>query len=105
MFESLFQYPTVLARHRDGPAADERRRFLLHRAKEGAASDTLLGIARELLVIAKHINVTTAKAIGRQLLKSLLISGLVTNSADTIVTVPGGQGSFSYMWAPTGSAS
>jgi hypothetical protein len=48
MFESLFQYPTVLARHRDGPAADERRRFLLHRAKEGAARDTLLRIARGL---------------------------------------------------------
>lgn len=65
MFESLFQYPTVLARHRNGPAADERRRFLLHRAKEGAARGTLLRIARELLVIAKHINVTTCKAIGR----------------------------------------
>jgi integrase/recombinase XerD len=69
MFESLFQYPTVLARHRDGPAADERRRFLLHRAKEGAARDTLLRIARELLVIAEHINVTTAKAIGRHALE------------------------------------
>ena len=27
MFESLFQYPTVLARHLEGPAADERQRF------------------------------------------------------------------------------
>jgi len=27
MFESLFQYPTVLARHREGPAANERQRF------------------------------------------------------------------------------
>ncbi len=65
MFESLFQYPTVLSRHREGPAADERQRFLLHRAKEGAARGTLLRVARELLVIAKNINVTTGKAIGR----------------------------------------
>jgi len=65
MFESLFKYPTVLARHVEGPAADERQRFLLHRANEGAARGTLLRIARELLVIAKNINVTTGKAIGR----------------------------------------
>jgi integrase/recombinase XerD len=65
MFESLYHHPTVIARHREGPAADERQRFLLHRAKEGAARGTLLRIARELLVIAKNINVTTDKAIGR----------------------------------------
>ena len=65
MFESLFQYPTVVARHRQGPAADERERFLLHRAKEGATRGTLLQIARELLVIVKYISVTTDKAIGR----------------------------------------
>jgi len=58
MFETLFQYPSVLARHREGPAADERRRFLLHRADEGAAPATLLRIARELLVIAKTIDIT-----------------------------------------------
>lgn len=65
MFESLFQYPTVVARHREGPAADERQRFLLHRANEGAARGTLLRIARELLVIAKNIKVATDKPIGR----------------------------------------
>ena len=65
MFESLFQYPTVVARHSEGPAADERQRFLLHRAKQGAAHGTLLQIARELLTIAKHINVTSGKAMGK----------------------------------------
>ena len=34
MFESLFRYPSVLARHRDGPAAEERRRFLFHRLRD-----------------------------------------------------------------------
>lgn len=65
MFESFFQYPTVVARHCEGPAADERQRFLLHRAKQGAAHGTLLQIARELLIIAKHINVTSSKAMGK----------------------------------------
>jgi integrase len=63
MFPILFKYPRVLAHHCEGPAADERQRFLIHRAKEGATRGTLLGIARELLVIAKHIDVVTDKAI------------------------------------------
>jgi integrase/recombinase XerD len=58
MFGNLFQYPSVLARHREGPAADERRRFLVHRAKEGVAPATPLRIARELLVIAKSLDIT-----------------------------------------------
>ena len=63
MFQTLFKYPRVLAHHLEGPAADERQRFLIHRAKEGAARGTLLGTARELLVIAKRIDVATEKAI------------------------------------------
>jgi integrase/recombinase XerD len=42
MFESLFKYPKVLAHHVEGPAADERQRFLKHRAHRGAARNTLL---------------------------------------------------------------
>jgi hypothetical protein len=63
MFETLFQYPSVLARHREGPAAEERRRFLLYRANEGAAPATLLRIARELLVIANSIDITASGSI------------------------------------------
>jgi len=59
----LFKYPRVLDRHRDGPAADARERFLIHRANEGAARNTLLRIANELLLIAKYIDVTTGKAV------------------------------------------
>lgn len=66
MFETLFKHPSVLARHRDGPAADERHRFLIHRANEGLSRSTLLRIARDLLVIAKNVDVT--KVIGSQTL-------------------------------------
>ena len=61
MFETLFKYLNVLARHSEGPAAEERRRFLIHRANEGAARNTLRQTANELLVIAKNINVTIGK--------------------------------------------
>jgi hypothetical protein len=63
MFQTLFKYPRVLARHREGRAVEERQRFLIHRVKEAAARGTLLGTARELLVIAKHIDLATDKAI------------------------------------------
>jgi integrase/recombinase XerD len=66
MFETLFQRPSALARHREGPATDQRQRFLIHQANEGAARGTLLRTARELLVVAKNINVTTGKAIDKR---------------------------------------
>ena len=45
MFEELFVYPKVLARHRAGPLADAREQFLAHCAGYGAARHTLLCIA------------------------------------------------------------
>ena len=59
MFNILFQYPRVLARHRQGPSAQARGRYLTHRADQGAARDTLLRTARELLVIAQRLDLTT----------------------------------------------
>ena len=45
MFEVLFTYAKVLARHQVGPAAAERERYLAHCAGQGAAHGTLLRIA------------------------------------------------------------
>src|SRR4030095_484727 len=56
MFEILFKYPRVLARHRDGAFVDARHRFLPHRANQSVAQGTLLRRARELLVIADRID-------------------------------------------------
>jgi integrase/recombinase XerD len=63
MFETLFKYPRVLARHREGPVADARESFLIHCADQGVARGTLLRTARELLVIARRIDLTTDKVI------------------------------------------
>jgi integrase/recombinase XerD len=65
MFEVLFAYPKVLARHQAGPAAADRERYLTHCAGQGAARETLLRIARELLVIAERIDVAAGKPITR----------------------------------------
>jgi site-specific recombinase XerD len=56
MFERLFRYPSVLARHRQGPLAEDREEFLQRCADQGMAHGTLLRIARELLVIARQID-------------------------------------------------
>jgi integrase/recombinase XerD len=65
MFEVLFVYPKVLARHQAGPAAADRERYLAHCAGQGAAHQTLVRIARELLVIAERIDVTAGKPVTR----------------------------------------
>jgi integrase/recombinase XerD len=57
MFERLFRLPAVLARHRDGPFAKERERFLQHCAEEGTAMSTLSSIADYLLAISQRLNV------------------------------------------------
>jgi site-specific recombinase XerD len=66
MFEHLFRYPRVLARHREGPLAEAREQFLVHCANEGMAPGTLVRIARELLVIARRIDTTAETPITRE---------------------------------------
>jgi integrase/recombinase XerD len=66
MFDTLFTYPNVLARHEGGLAAEERRRYLVHRASEGIARTTLLCIAAELLVVARWIDVAQGKPVTLQ---------------------------------------
>jgi len=63
MFNTLFHYPRVLARHRQGPSAQARERYLTHCADQGAARGTLLRTARELLVIAQRLDITTDQMI------------------------------------------
>ena len=64
MFETLFKYPRVVARHRTGPSAEARERFLKHCIGQGLAGATLLRHARELLVIAERIDITVGETIG-----------------------------------------
>jgi integrase/recombinase XerD len=66
MFEALFTYPKVLARHQAGPAAAARERYLAHCAKRGVARETLLRIARELLVVAEQFDLTVDEVVTPQ---------------------------------------
>jgi site-specific recombinase XerD len=55
MFEELFNYPAVLTRHLKAPLVSERRRYLVYRSRDATSRETLLRIARELLVIVDEM--------------------------------------------------
>jgi integrase/recombinase XerD len=57
MFERLFSHPSVVARHRAAPYADERERYLTDCAHQGYAHATLQLKARELLWVAQKLQV------------------------------------------------
>jgi len=70
VFETLFKYPRVVARHRTGPSAEARELFLNHCVSQGLAGATLLRHARELLVIAERIDITSGETIGAQAIEA-----------------------------------
>jgi integrase/recombinase XerD len=55
MFEQLFERTDALARQRNGPLAEERRRYLVHCADQQMARRTLRDIALYILVVAKAL--------------------------------------------------
>jgi integrase/recombinase XerD len=63
MFETLFKRPCAIARQREAPLASERASFLAQRAEDGAARDTLVRLARELVVVVRQLDLTSSYAI------------------------------------------
>lgn len=63
MFETLYRYSRVLVRHLDGPAAEERDRFVTHCVEAGAARDSVLHLASELLLVAQRLDIDGTRAI------------------------------------------
>jgi len=58
MFETLFRYSAIVARHQGGRFAAARELFLNHCAGQGMAHATLQRCAQELLVVAERIDIT-----------------------------------------------
>jgi hypothetical protein len=63
MFDTLFRYPAIVARHQGGRFAAARELFLNHCAGQGMAHTTLQRYAHELLVVAERIDITVGDAI------------------------------------------
>lgn len=56
MFETLVSTDRALARHRDGPLAEQRNRYLLHCADQGATCESLRLKARSILWVAERMS-------------------------------------------------
>jgi len=63
MFDQLFKQPCALSRQRNAPLASERASFLAQRAEDGAAPDTLVRLARELLVVVQELDLANNNVI------------------------------------------
>ena len=58
MFELIFKAPYTLRRHREGPLADERARYLTQLAEGGVSRSTLQHAAISLLRLVARIDLT-----------------------------------------------
>ena len=63
MFDKLFKRPCALSRQREAPLASERASFLAQRAEDGVAPNTLVRVARELLVVVRELDLTSSYSI------------------------------------------
>ena len=63
MFETLYRYSRVLVRHVEGPAAEERDRFVTHCVEAGAARESVLRLASDLLLVAQRLDVHGTRTI------------------------------------------
>ena len=70
MFDTLFRYPAIVARHQRGRFAEARELFLNHCAGQGMAHATLQRYAQELLVVAERIDITVGDAIGSAVIEA-----------------------------------
>lgn len=55
MFDELFERPHALARQRNGPLADQRRRYLRYLADQGATRTTLKTVAHYILGVCHYL--------------------------------------------------
>src|SRR5260370_19813850 len=63
MFDTLFRYPAIVARHQGGRFAAARELFLNRCAGQGMAHATLQRYAQALLVVAERIDITVGDAV------------------------------------------
>jgi integrase/recombinase XerD len=70
MFDQLFKQPCALSRQRNTPLASERAAFLAQRAEDGSAPDTLVRLARELLVVVQELDLANNDVITPQVIEA-----------------------------------
>lgn len=74
MFETLFRFKSTAVRHRSGPLAAERERYLRHCAAGGAADLTQRFRARAILQIAQRLSPSDRECVDTRRLRSIIES-------------------------------
>lgn len=72
MFETLYRSNAALVRHRAGPFAEERERFLRHRADQGGTFATLRTIAKSMLWVATRMSPEDCRGINVARLREIV---------------------------------
>ena len=72
MFDRLFARPKTIARHRGGPYAHARKRFLAHCADEGFSDSMLRKIAWQLLVVASTVDLRGHRVSAEEIKRAAL---------------------------------
>jgi integrase len=70
MFETLFDSADALARHRDGPFAEDRERFLEHRGREGFSPSKLRQYANMLLRVVGELDASPGRSMTVEQIRS-----------------------------------
>ena len=72
MFETLVSTDRALARHRDGPLAEERDRYLQHCTDQGGTRGSLRLRARSILWVAEHMSPNDFGQVGASRLHEIV---------------------------------
>lgn len=83
MFETLVTTRFALARHRDGPLAAERERYLRFCADQGSTPKTLRLKARSILWVAEHMSLTDFGQIDAHRLNEIVYGDTTKSQAPT----------------------
>lgn len=75
MFENLFPSKAACTRHRVGPLAAERERYLQHCAEQGSTHASLCVSARSLLWVAEHMLPTDLDGVDAARLREIVHGG------------------------------
>lgn len=84
MFETIFQRRATVARHRRGPFAEERERYLRHFAAVGATSLTLQQRASQILSVAEDMRPSDRGGVGPARLLEIVLAHRPTPAQGTI---------------------
>lgn len=98
MFETLFSTDCALARHRNGPLATERARYLHHCADQGGTLNSLRKRARSILWVAEHMSPNDFGMIDASRLREIVFGSALPTTSGLAPTTAASLLNFARPW-------